>query len=165
MRYADIPSLLKSIQGGWLLKRSIRSQKEIPDNLSKYITANKIVNDAVKNFSSNDYLKYAQLETKLYLKNQLLKDSDWASMANSLELRTPLVDIFLLNGLSKNMHQFINYKNKSLLSNSAKNPLPENIRNIPKKGFTMPIIKWLNIDNEVEFNFQQRILKEWEKTL
>ena len=32
------------------------------------------------------------LESGLYMRNQLLRDSDWASMAHSVELRTPLVD-------------------------------------------------------------------------
>ena len=32
------------------------------------------------------------LETDFYMKNQLLRDADWASMANSVELRMPFVD-------------------------------------------------------------------------
>ena len=35
------------------------------------------------------------------MKNQLLRDSDWASMANGIELRTPFVDKFLLKKLLK----------------------------------------------------------------
>ena len=36
------------------------------------------------------------MESQIYLRNQLLRDSDWASMYHSIELRTPLVDFFLL---------------------------------------------------------------------
>ena len=31
-------------------------------------------------------------EISNYIKNQLLKDSDWASMSNAVELRVPLLD-------------------------------------------------------------------------
>ena len=31
-----------------------------------------------------------------YMKNQLLRDSDWASMFHGIELRTPFVDAYLL---------------------------------------------------------------------
>ena len=30
------------------------------------------------------------LESKIYMRNQLLKDTDWASMANSIEVRVHL---------------------------------------------------------------------------
>src|SRR5262249_10342746 len=36
--------------------------------------------------------KVAALEAAHYLRNQLLRDTDWASMAHSLEVRVPLVD-------------------------------------------------------------------------
>ena len=36
------------------------------------------------------------LESSLYMRNQLLRDTDWASMAHSLEVRVPLVDVELL---------------------------------------------------------------------
>ena len=42
--------------------------------------------------------KVASLEACLYLRNQLLRDADWASMAHSLEIRAPLVDSRLLPG-------------------------------------------------------------------
>jgi len=38
-------------------------------------------------------------ENTMYLRNQLLRDSDWASMAHGVEVRTPLVDIRLLENL------------------------------------------------------------------
>ena len=36
--------------------------------------------------------KVAALETSLYMRNQLLRDADWAGMAHGLEVRVPLVD-------------------------------------------------------------------------
>ena len=36
-------------------------------------------------------------EISNYIKNQLLKDSDWASMSNAVELRVPLLDKKIIN--------------------------------------------------------------------
>ena len=47
--------------------------------------------------SKNSILALAQIEAMVYLRNQLLRDSDWASMAHGVELRTPLVDAYLLS--------------------------------------------------------------------
>ena len=46
--------------------------------------------------SSSQRSIISSLESTFYIVNQLLRDSDWASMDNSIELRTPLVDIDLL---------------------------------------------------------------------
>ena len=37
--------------------------------------------------------KVSMLEACWYMRNQLLRDADWASMAHGLELRVPLVDV------------------------------------------------------------------------
>ena len=44
--------------------------------------------------------KVCALETVWYLRNQLLRDSDWAGMAHSLEIRTPLVDTFFFRRIA-----------------------------------------------------------------
>ena len=41
---------------------------------------------------NNLYLNTSYLEYKIYLRNQLLRDSDWASMSNSVEMRVPFVN-------------------------------------------------------------------------
>jgi asparagine synthase (glutamine-hydrolysing) len=45
---------------------------------------------------ASSFAKVAVLESSLYMRNQLLRDADWASMAHSLEVRVPLVDATLL---------------------------------------------------------------------
>ncbi|QDU85238.1 Asparagine synthetase [glutamine-hydrolyzing] 1 [Planctomycetes bacterium Pla163] len=44
---------------------------------------------------ANDWSRVMALEASLYLRNQLLRDTDWASMAHAFEVRLPLVDIVL----------------------------------------------------------------------
>jgi asparagine synthase (glutamine-hydrolysing) len=77
------------------------------------------------------------------LRNQLLRDSDWASMAHSLELRTPLVDATLLHALRPYHTGFADGVGKRMLGRSPKIPLPEQIINRPKTGFGVPMTAWL----------------------
>lgn len=86
------------------------------------------------------------LDSTIYLRNQLLRDSDWASMAHSLELRTPLVDAELLNTLSPNLMGFAHGTGKRLLAASIEKKLPQSIVNRPKSGFGLPMAEWLSTD-------------------
>ena len=86
----------------YILSRSINSKK----NISKYLKKkNNLKYKFVKkpeNYDNwNEEFKLKYLEITYYMKNQLLRDSDWASMANGIELRTPFVDKFLLKKLLK----------------------------------------------------------------
>jgi len=86
----------------------------------------------------------SSLESRLYLRNQLLRDSDWASMAHSVELRTPLVDRFLLKRLSPYLTRMKDFPGKSLLANSPSPPLAEHVANRPKTGFNVPTSQWMS---------------------
>ena len=65
----------------------------------------------------------SNLESIYYLRNQLLRDSDWASMYHGVELRTPLVDITLLEDLSDVMLGYSNYSDKKVIKSSFSNIL------------------------------------------
>lgn len=83
------------------------------------------------------------LESSLYMRNQLLRDADWASMAHSVEVRTPLVDYQLLKTCSANILNLNHSDSKSCLANSPEQPLPEKIQHRKKTGFTTPVNSWL----------------------
>jgi asparagine synthase (glutamine-hydrolysing) len=83
------------------------------------------------------------LESTLYLRNQLLRDSDWASMAHSLELRTPLVDARLLEALGPYVAGFAHGQGKAMLAKSAEPPLTSAIITRKKTGFSLPMASWL----------------------
>lgn len=85
----------------------------------------------------------ARLESVRYLRNQLLRDSDWASMAHSLELRTPFVDFELLRQLAPYTDSFANGAGKRILASAPRPPLPNEIVDRPKTGFSLPIGRWL----------------------
>jgi asparagine synthase (glutamine-hydrolysing) len=89
------------------------------------------------------HAKVAALESSLYLRNQLLRDTDWASMAHSLEVRVPLVDRALLSRLAWHVARFRRGAGKQLLSEAPRRPLPEMIRRRPKSGFATPMQAWM----------------------
>jgi asparagine synthase (glutamine-hydrolysing) len=102
-----------------------------------------------------DIISYYELN--MYMKNQLLRDSDLFGMANSLEVRVPFLDNKLVDYLLKvdSRHKFGAY-NKNLLADVAKNILPSEILKRPKMGFTLPFEVWFknNID---EFNVEKEV--------
>ncbi len=87
--------------------------------------------------------RVAALEASLYMRNQLLRDSDWASMAHGLELRVPLVDRVLLETLAPALVAGADLDGKALLGSSPKPPLPDSIVKRKKTGFGIPVHEWL----------------------
>lgn len=85
------------------------------------------------------------LELLVYLRNTLLRDTDSMSMANSLEVRVPLLDhivteqSLLLPGRWKVQGR----QRKPLLVSAAGKGLPESILQQPKRGFEFPWDQWL----------------------
>jgi len=86
----------------------------------------------------NPIARVSFMESAFYMRNQLLRDADWASMAHSLELRTPLVDIELLRKIAPMQHAL---SNKSMFADAM--DLRSEIRDRPKTGFTTPIGRWI----------------------
>jgi asparagine synthase (glutamine-hydrolysing) len=75
------------------------------------------------------------------MRNQLLRDTDWASMAHSLEVRVPLVDPALLRRVAPHSLRHA-LAGKGLLAASPASPLPEGLLRRPKTGFTTPVECW-----------------------
>lgn len=79
-------------------------------------------------------LRLSYLDSNIYLKNQLLRDADTASMANSIELRVPYLDLVLARAMigitatawEVRKRHFVKY---------FKSELPSEIRTGPKRGF------------------------------
>ncbi len=87
--------------------------------------------------------KLSIIEFSLYLKNQLLKDADWASMYNSVEIRLPYVDTVLFKELF-GFQKIANYSKMNLVESiSSYNPILNEVYNKKKKSFTTPIKLWL----------------------
>ena len=86
--------------------------------------------------------KVSALETAWYMRNQLLRDSDWAGMAHSLEIRVPLVDVALQAAVAPLIGRS-GSPTKRLMAAAARPSLPAAILDRPKTGFRVPILEWL----------------------
>ena len=89
----------------------------------------------------------ARLETRVYLGSQLLRDLDVMSMAHGLEVRVPFVDHVLLDTVWPDLgaHPSL-MRNKRLLHETLKRPLPSKAVDRPKQGFTLPFAQWMAAD-------------------
>lgn len=90
----------------------------------------------------NPTSRVAALESTNYMLNQLLRDADWAGMAHSLEIRTPLVDFKLLRALSKVTPWLGKGDGKRALAAAPSKPLPKAIVDRSKTGFGVPTGCW-----------------------
>lgn len=92
---------------------------------------------------SSDFGKVAALESVLYMRNQLLRDIDWASMAHSLEVRVPLVDPALLDRVTPAHAGRDARPGKGVLARAPSMPLPAAIADRRKTGFSTPVGDWI----------------------
>ena len=83
----------------------------------------------------------SRLELQLYMRNQLLRDSDVMSMAHELELRVPFVDRCFLETVATIPARIRLQSRKALLSKAVPQ-LPEWVWQLPKRGFLLPFGKW-----------------------
>lgn len=81
-------------------------------------------------------------EMSLYMRNQLLKDSDVMSMAHGLELRVPLVDRVFFETVARIPASLRLQPGKRLLVDAVPE-IPAWIAGAPKRGFLFPYQKWL----------------------
>jgi asparagine synthase (glutamine-hydrolysing) len=83
-----------------------------------------------------------------YLPDDILVKVDRASMAYSLESRTPILDYNIIE-FSMTVAHALKYKNgdkKYLLKELTHQYIPKTIMDRPKKGFGVPIEEWLYTD-------------------
>jgi asparagine synthase (glutamine-hydrolysing) len=153
-----LASMLKyggSYAGAYLLRRGLFMPWEL-DALVGRKTAKlglqrlsplKYIGTALKPEPISPFDKVSCLESSIYMRNQLLRDTDWASMAHSLEVRTPLVDATLFRCLVTESNRF---HSKRALANSPSIPVPNGVSSRAKSGFGTPIRYWLEHDERLQ---------------
>ena len=104
------------------------------------------------------------LYSRFYLAEDILTKVDRASMATSLEVRSPFLDVTLaefVNQLPSNM-KLKGLTRKYLLKKSLRSRLPANVITRSKKGFGVPLAKWFRKELKPILleAFDPRILKE-----
>ncbi|HEY1796205.1 MAG TPA: asparagine synthase (glutamine-hydrolyzing) [Stellaceae bacterium] len=94
--------------------------------------------------------KVASFEACVYLRNQLLRDTDWAGMAHSVEVRVPFVDRRLLTEIAPLVMSLPPGTGKRLVAASPRKPLPDAVVDRKKTGFETPIKDWLQRDDRTQ---------------
>lgn len=90
----------------------------------------------------SDTGRVCALESLHYMRNQLLRDADWAGMAHGVEIRTPFVDSQVLRELAPAIARIGPGTGKEALANAPSLPLPGEILKRAKTGFGVPTSAW-----------------------
>jgi asparagine synthase (glutamine-hydrolysing) len=161
-KFAGVLEYGGTFPSAYLLRRGLY----MPWELSKILEKN-IVNEGLENLQTiptlkklinginPDLNKISVLESCWYMRNQLLRDIDWASMAHSIEVRTPLVDINFLKNVVPLLGNF-NKNPKQIFSMTPNIELPIEVLEKAKTGFGIPVSRWLSSKSN-----KKNDLREW----
>jgi asparagine synthase (glutamine-hydrolysing) len=85
-------------------------------------------------------------EIEFFLPGDLLVKMDRATMANSLEARSPFLDHELLERVATFPSALLvrGWRTKALLRAATAGLLPDEVRRAPKRGFEVPLASWLS---------------------
>jgi asparagine synthase (glutamine-hydrolysing) len=162
--------------GAYLLRRSVYMPWEldrlldpalVEEGLRRLAPLSHIANELQAGRPLGDFDRVAALETSLYMRNQLLRDADWAGMAHSIEIRVPYVDPFFLAALPPG-DVLAEIKAKEAVADVPQPPLPDVSRNRAKTGFVTPVGRWMReasgAGEEVTFSNASRAwaLRVWQ---
>lgn len=149
-KYASILEYSHSFGAAYLMRRALFMPWELesvldPDVVKKGFTELdpvELMNQSILGIES-DHLKIAALEMTWYMRNQLLRDADWAGMAHSIEIRMPMVDLPLLREVMPAVAAHPEMRKPDFLAAVLRGSLREELLGRPKTGFTVPVRKWL----------------------
>lgn len=151
-KYAGIFEYGGSFAGAYLLRRGLFMPWELsemmdPDMVREGWQRLETLSclDQTMNGITYDHLKVCALELSWYMRNQLLRDADWASMAHSLEVRLPFVDVDLFRKLVPLLIS-PSPPSKSNVANAPSQALPDEVIMRRKTGFSVPVSNWLMAD-------------------
>lgn len=146
-----------SYAGAYYLRRGVFMPWELPEVMPKDEAEEGLgrlelldrMNASLEPDPGTPYSRVAALEASWYMRNQLLRDTDWAGMAHSLEVRVPFVDAALLQRLAPALVRYAAQYKKAPVMESPLVPLPERVRKKPKTGFFVPIPNWLETETSI----------------
>ena len=148
---AGLLSHSSDLAKAYLLRRALYLEDELPslldeswvvEGLERLATASALAATIapLRAAGATEHAQIAALESCWYMRNQLLRDTDWSSMAHGVEVRVPFVDFALLESLgpaiaSKSPEQA---RPCGLLL-----PDPSALAIGAKTGFTTPVRQWI----------------------
>jgi asparagine synthase (glutamine-hydrolysing) len=133
----------QGLAGAYFLRRGLYLPEELPAILGGELAAAGLaaydaIADAGRFEAADDWRAVHDMESGLYLRNQLLRDADWAAMAHSVELRTPLVDATLRAALAAQDFEPARSEGKRALVAALAPELPPGVLARRKRGFAIP---------------------------
>jgi asparagine synthase (glutamine-hydrolysing) len=137
-------------EGAYLLRRGLFLPHELPALLGADMAREGLrrldllpaLAASLRPDPGSDIGRVCALESLVYLRNQLLRDADWAGMAHGVEIRAPLADIELLRALAPCLPALTPGAGKAALAMAPRTPLPAEVVDRPKTGFTVPTGAW-----------------------
>src|SRR5205807_1386028 len=142
----------RSWAGAYLLRRGLFLPYELKEVMDPEVAREGLrrlkplqqLADSLSPDPGSDVGRVCALESAHYMRNQLLRDADWAGMAHGLEIRVPLVDFALLGALAPAIPTITQGAGKTALAAAPSVPLPSEIVARAKSGFGVPIGAWLS---------------------
>ena len=133
-RYSSILSLAAPLDLSVLLNSDFQS------GLAEKVFINQFTNGDVSSFDRMIRSDFAS-----YLPGDLLVKVDLATMANSLELRSPMLDVNVVEwGISlPRRFKIKGFETKHILKDIARSLISANLVDRPKMGFGIPRAEWL----------------------
>ncbi len=104
--------------------------------------------------SKNKFQKVADLNLKLWLENDSNVKVDRASMASSVEVRSPFLDYRIIE-FARSLpvkYRLYGSTRKRILRDILSNYIPEQVFDKPKKGFSIPLAGWIRDSFKDEFS-------------
>lgn len=147
-KYAGLLEYGGSLGGAYLLRRGLYMPWELPEIMDpdmardgwRELNAMSVLAGITERID-NSRLAVSALEMTCYMKNQLLRDADWAGMAHSLEIRVPLADIELIDNTA-GLFSGASHLQKRQVAEMVASQLPTEFFQRAKTGFSMPVRDW-----------------------
>jgi asparagine synthase (glutamine-hydrolysing) len=172
-KYAGLVEYGGTYAGAYLLRRGMFMPWELPelldpelvragwDELQTLLRLEQTV-DGIE----NPRLRISALEMNWYMRHQLLRDSDWAGMGQSVEIRVPFVDVDLVRALAPLLGSKNPPSKRDMAAAVSDFVTPEMLQR-PKTGFQVPVRNWLlseAVDNgAAPHQWTDRGLRGWAK--
>jgi len=176
---AQLPTSHKNISLDFILKRTLRGltypkkiwnavwmgplePRELGELFAEDINVENVYSEAIELWDScsqkNIVDKTLQFYTQLYLQNDILTKVDRASMMNALEVRSPYLDMDLVDFIRRIPHEYKyrNGKTKYIFKKALEPILPKEIIYRRKKGFGSPLGKWFK-EKTLSFDSQSHM--------
>ena len=163
-KYAGIFEFGRDVEGAYLLRKGLFMPWELPELMPPEMVHNgwselSTMGSLRATFGGlpNMRARVGSLELCWYMRNQLLRDADWAGMAHSIEIRVPFLDLPLLKAITPSWMTNTPISKANIAQVSS---VPAHIAQRKKSGFGTPVMEWFLAQMNPRYR-QARGLRDW----